>query len=36
MCLCHTVSGDIHYAKNCSKKTHDKTNGKVKENGFIY
>ena len=35
MCLCHIVSGNIRYVKNALK-THDKTNGKTKEHGFIY
>ena len=36
MCLCQIVSGNIRYVKKIALKTHDKTNGKTKENGFIY
>ena len=33
--LCHIVSGNIGYVKSALK-THDKTNGKTNENGFVY
>ena len=35
MCVCRIVSSNIRYVKNAVK-THDKTKGKAKENGFIY
>ena len=35
MCLCHIESSNIRYVKNALK-THDKTNGKTKKNGFVY
>ena len=35
MCLCTMASANIRYVKNALK-THDKTNGKTKETGFIY
>ena len=35
MCLCHIVPDSIRYVENALK-THDKTNGKTKEHGFIY
>ena len=35
MCLCHIVSGNMRYVK-IALKSHDKTNGKTKENDFVY
>ena len=33
--LCYIVSGNIGYVKSALK-THDKSNGKTNENGFVY